>query len=102
MEELAKGADVLLSEIIDPDQVIGRLARIAPELTPPMRAAMRVHFTQEHLEAHAVGILAAGAGVKEVVLLHIGVLDEGLPKALAAIKEVYKGKVVASNDLRSF
>ena len=99
VEELSKGADVLFSEIIDPD---ARLARLAPNLTPEARAAMRVHFTQEHLEPRALGLLAAEAGVKEVVLLHIGVFDADLPKALAGIREVYKGKVVVSHDLESF
>ena len=63
---------------------------------------MLIHFTQEHMSPQEVGLLARNAGVKELVLVHIGISDAALPKALAQISAIYKGKVIASKDLETF
>lgn len=81
---LARGADVLVAEmasLADRDSV------------PPF---VRVHMDQEHLSPLEVGKLAAAAGVKTLVLSHIGVAGEA---DLAVIRSVFKGQVILGADM---
>lgn len=82
--QLARGADVLVSEMA---------SHTDREAVPPF---VRPHMDREHLSPLEVGKLAAAAGVKTLVLTHIGVADES---DLAVIRSVFKGRVVLGADL---
>lgn len=82
--EFARGADVLVAEMASLED---------REAVPPF---VRVHMDREHLSPLEVGKLAAAAGVKTLVLTHIGVAGEA---DLAIIRSVYSGKIVLGADM---
>lgn len=104
VRELARGADVLVSEVIDPDAALVAAARnagVAPDPTSP-RAA---HLRQEHLTPDEVGRLAQAAHVKMVVLTHVspGLDEEGdSSRYLSGVKRQFSGPVVLGRDLDRF
>ncbi|MEO9132182.1 MAG: MBL fold metallo-hydrolase [Sphingomonas sp.] len=104
LEELAKGADVLISEVIDMvamKQVLDK----ATEIPLPAKAPMMAHMVQDHLTPTAIGILAERAGVKQVVLTHLGPgLDDETSTAgyVAGLADHFHGPVSVANDLDRF
>lgn len=97
--ELAKGADILVSEVQDTPAVLAALAKAfnAPE------AALKPvadHMTQEHLSPREVGLMAKRAGVKMVVLTHIGGANQrkDMRGITAGVREVFSGPVIAAQD----
>jgi ribonuclease BN (tRNA processing enzyme) len=96
---LAKGADVLVSEVEDLEQAIKFVHATAEQNHwPAQRAnAMIAHFRQAHLDVKEVGALASKAQIKSVVLYHHEPSD---PSAeVAKVKEHFSGPVFASADL---
>lgn len=102
VEHLAAGADLLISEIIDSDFVLGRLKRERPDLPAPALAAMKRHFDQEHLSPTEMGLLAQRAGVKALVLTHDGIDPDETERMRPAIAANYKGPIVFARDLDKF
>ena len=101
VEELAQGADLLVSEIMDPDVA---LAKIKEKRYIPFFAEKPVleHFRHEHLSPTEVGLLASRAHVKALALTHNALPDEAIPNAGKQIAESYKGPVTFANDLDRF
>lgn len=100
--ELARDADVLVCEIIDPAAAMAALRVAYPLMPQPLLDAVGVHFVEQHLSAEAAGKLAAKAGVKRLVLTHIGIPRPGLPAARAEIARQYTGPVDFAEDLQVF
>ena len=84
VEDLARGADVLISEMVTDADIAG--------VPPPVQAHMRA----EHLSPAQVGRLAAAADVATVALSHY---TDASPEDLAAIRSVFSGQIVAGEDL---
>ncbi|MGV8998238.1 MAG: MBL fold metallo-hydrolase [Parvibaculaceae bacterium] len=101
VEKLAQNADLLVSEIMDPDIA---LARIKEKRFVPFFVAgpIKEHFHKEHLSPTEVGLLASRANVKALVLTHDALPDEAIPNAGKQIAENYKGSVTFANDLDKF
>ena len=104
VEKIAKGADVLVTEASyrdahDLEQSMK--ARVARSHVPPeVINVFHDHFISEHLDAAQIGRLAAGAGVKSVVLYHYNPNDRADQLAyVAAVKHAFPGPVFAPNDL---
>jgi ribonuclease BN (tRNA processing enzyme) len=98
--ELAKGADILVSEVIDSEAVVGQL-REQGTATPSAVA----HMEHEHLIPEAVGAIATKAGVKLLVLSHIATppgLESPVEPLAVAVRRYFHGRVVAGNDLQEF
>jgi ribonuclease BN (tRNA processing enzyme) len=87
VDRLAKGADVLVSEIVSAADI----AHVPPDV--------RAHMLQEHLTAADVGKLATRAGVKTVVLSHLRTIA---PADVAEVQRHFAGRVVAGQDLQTF
>lgn len=102
LEQLAEGADVLVSEIIDIDAIIAGLKR-RQLATGVDQQPLIDHMVQEHLTPENVGRLAASAGVKTLVLTHFATPpghDNYNPAAiLAAIRKHFNGQVIFGEDL---
>jgi len=98
---LAKGADVLVSEVFQPDPSLpsGR-----PAGGDALRQQLNEHMMREHLTPQEVGKLATRAGVKTVILTHIVAADSpALAEQLkAGVHEYFKGNVIVGHDLLSF
>lgn len=99
---LAAGADVLVTEVEDMNEVSKFVQKMAAENNwPPSRAAaLMAHMSQEHLSEAEVGKMASAAHVKAVVLYHY---EPTNPAAhVAAIHKTFSGPVFASADLDRF
>lgn len=104
---LAKGADVLVIEVIDEDATMTALLNKNKMLSsnPAQAAALREHMAKEHLAPEEIGKMAAAAGVKAVVLTHAvpGLDDEVTAAAyVKGIDTYFHGSVYAGRDLDEF
>ncbi|HEX4098225.1 MAG TPA: MBL fold metallo-hydrolase [Caulobacteraceae bacterium] len=96
---LAKGADVLVSEVLLPG---GGAAR-APAKTP-LATELTEHLSEEHLTPEEVGRMATAAGVKTVILTHlvIGGSPDAEQRLEAEVRKYYSGTVIVGHDLLKF
>ena len=104
VETLGKGADMLVTEMIDLETTMANVARRAPNMDAKTRADMATHLRTHHLTTQDIGAMAAAMGVRNVVITHFaGGAD---PKKLAVypdeVKANFKGNVVVAHDLERF
>ena len=101
--QLAKGADVLVSEVLDLEAATKFVHGLAEKNHwPPERSnALMAHMKVEHLDLEEVGELASRAQVKSVVLYHLGTSSEGVGAAelVSGVKKYFSGPVFAGADL---
>lgn len=105
VEELAKGADLLVSEMIDMGGTMANVARNSPNMPADARQRLVQHLSTHHLTPDAVGQLAAKAGVKALVITHFaaGTPDpERTAGYQAQIRSYYRGPIMLANDLDRF
>ena len=105
--QLAKGADVLVSEIGSAEAIQQTLTKsgVWQTMTADQQAAFIRHLEEEHLVPEAVGKLAAGANVKMVVLTHLPPTPEENDDYARFVPEVgkyFSGRVVVAKDLMAF
>lgn len=101
LARLARGADLLVSEIIDIDGMLRFIER-STKLPDHARGPLIAHMTEEHMAAGALARLASEAGVKRVLLTHFATPAAFAPPpgALsAAIRRGYAGDVIEGDDL---
>jgi ribonuclease BN (tRNA processing enzyme) len=99
VEALAKGADVLISEVEDLDATenTGRW----PAAKSGNANMMVAHMRQEHLPMKAVGELASKAQAKALILYHLFGGEDGARFA-AGVRQYYSGPVFAGEDLARY
>lgn len=102
VEALARGADLLVAEVMDPDEAIATLHRSRPDLPAAALQMVERHHRLQHLSPHEAGLMAARAGVHALVLTHIGISDAGLAKARREIRAAYHGPVTFARDGQRF
>ncbi|WP_114950952.1 MBL fold metallo-hydrolase [Sphingosinicella terrae] len=105
VEALARGADLLVAEMMDVEDTIAKVRLASPDLDPRAAAGMEAHLRNHHLLPGDVGRLAAQAGVGAVVVTHFVGAETGSPAHLAYLREIaehYDGPVVIANDLEGF
>ncbi|WP_428409762.1 MBL fold metallo-hydrolase [Hyphococcus sp.] len=105
LEKLAKGADLLVSEMIDLDATIDAVKRANPNMPEKALADMAHHLSDHHLTPHQVGQLASRAGVKHLVVTHLATGATGsfdTAQYIAAIASKFDGKVTIAEDLDRF
>lgn len=103
--KLAKGADVLISEVVEPGAVRAFLARSMGDATPAMRDAVAHSMTSNHLTPLQIGELAHAAGVKSVVLTHFVPVPEQTQDPEAFVRDIrskFCGPVTMAKDLQHF
>ncbi|MEO5494479.1 MAG: MBL fold metallo-hydrolase [Sphingomonas sp.] len=90
---LAKGADLLIHEAIYAAAIPGMASENAPTLAD--------HLNRSHTSAEDVGLVAARAGVKKLVLSHLVPGGPQITDAmwLAAVRTNFAGEVVIGRDL---
>lgn len=101
VEQLAQGADLLVSEISDPD-IFAQLKAARPDIPKPQADAVRAHFEKEHLSPTEVGLLAQRAGVKALVLTHNTDTPEKAEALRPDIEKNYKASISFAKDLDRF
>jgi ribonuclease BN (tRNA processing enzyme) len=105
--ELAKGADILVTEVGDPDAVIALAKQSGAwqKKTAAEQAGMVRHLKQDHIDAAEVGKLAARAGVKRVVMTHLVPTvdpDDRYQRYLDEARRFYSGRIDIAADLMRF
>lgn len=104
---LARGADILLSEVNSADEV--KAARIADGQWASWSLAeqndfMR-HMTEEHPVPEEVAKMATGAGVRKVILTHLPASrdpHDDYRRLADEVRKTYSGEVVVAEDLKEF
>lgn len=102
--ELAKGADILVAETIDP-VVIAAVAESSAGYSKERREGVITHYTRQHLVPEEVGKLAAEAKVGMVVLNHLAFSQDkegGAHNFLAGVRSTYSGPVIVGHDFDQF
>ena len=100
--DLAKGADLLVSEVQDLPALEKIIRQAAPNMPAVVWNNLTAHLQQHHLSPEDVGNIAKTAGVGRVVLTHLGPAP---PEAVAeklfipSVKSVFDGPVVVAEDL---
>ena len=105
MTELAAGADVLVSEMMDVPLVLDSIKRTRPNMPAPMLAGIAAHLNPHHLTPQQVGEMAAAANVKELVITHFVpsvTSQQDERKYRNMIREFFKGEIVFASDLDRF
>jgi ribonuclease BN (tRNA processing enzyme) len=104
--DLAKGADVLISEVTNPideftaDQI---KAGFWQRMTPDEQKNSIRHHIEEHLLAEDLGKLAARANVKTVVMTHLQPSpNNDYSRYIADVKKHYSGQILVAKDLMEF
>jgi ribonuclease BN (tRNA processing enzyme) len=98
--ELAKGADLLVSEVTNPiDEYRAQVIKSGQQMTPEEQAGMIRHHIEEHLLPDELGKLAARANVKTVVLTH---LNDDYVHVAEEVKKHFSGQVLVAKDLMEF
>lgn len=105
LEQLAKGADILVSEVIDLPALMDSMRRRAAATGTDLQALID-HMADEHLTPENVGKLAAAAGVKKLILSHFatppGNETANKDYILTGIRKHYVGPVDFGEDLAEF
>jgi ribonuclease BN (tRNA processing enzyme) len=107
LTDLAKGADVLVTEVALPDDVIEMFKRTGfwQSKTASEQEGFVRHMEEEHVTPEAVGKMAAKAGVKTVVLTHLSATvdpEDDYQRHLDGAKKFFSGRVLLAKDLMRF
>jgi ribonuclease BN (tRNA processing enzyme) len=107
LTELAKGADVLVTEVGLPDDVVALFKRngIWQSKTPAEQEGFIRHMEEEHVTPEVVGKLATKAGVKTVVMTHLGPTvdpNENYQRYVDGAKRYFSGPITLAKDLMQF
>ena len=100
VERLAKGADVLVSEVEDLGGAANAVAAGSSTRAAGSGSALAAHMQKEHLSTKDVGEMATEAQVKSVVLYHL--IGQPVEKIIGGVKEYYSGPVFAGSDLERY
>lgn len=106
VEKLARGADILVGEMIDVEFTLEQIRRIDPHLPAERAKGMKIHLAAHHLTPGDLGRMASNAGVGELVVTHLvpgaAMTAEHLKAYAEEIGRVYSGKVTFASDMDRF
>lgn len=105
LEDLAKGADLLVGELIDADIIVNHLRARNPDMSDKALQQMSQHFTEHHLTPEDLGELASRAGVKQLVAVHIPFHTKSAGEDAKYVKRIsakFSGSVTISEDLAEY
>ena len=105
LEDLAKGADLLVGELIDAAIIVNRLRARNPDMSDKALQQMSQHFTEHHLTPEDLGELASRAGVKQLVAVHIPFHTKSAGEDAKYVKRIsakFSGSVTISEDLAEY
>lgn len=98
LADLARGADVLVSEIVDLDSIRADLVALGTK--GQTLDTLMEHMEFQHLTPGKVGRMAQEAGVKTLVLTHFVTGKDFDPqRLLEPIRRQFKGEIVLGKDL---
>ena len=92
--DLARGADYLVHEVIDPQFVEALVERLPAEQAGPLRA----HMLESHTTIDQVGPVAEAAGVDTLVLSHLAPAHNP-PERWQEAQKGFSGRLIVGDDL---
>jgi ribonuclease BN (tRNA processing enzyme) len=102
---LAKGADLYVTEITSPEDVLERLKRAGALQSPAEQAGFIHHMREEHVTPAEVGQMAAKADVKAVVMTHLSPTvdpNDDFQRYVDEARKFYSGPITLAKDLMKF
>jgi ribonuclease BN (tRNA processing enzyme) len=104
IENLAQGADVLVSEAVSVDEIRERRIRAGTwdRLTPSEQEAWYVHMNEEHITPAEAGAMAERAGVTTLILTHLsssGQRNDDYQRFADAAAKGFSGEIIVAEDL---
>jgi ribonuclease BN (tRNA processing enzyme) len=105
LTELARGADVLVSEANSIEERMRDLLRSGQwqVMTAEEQERIKRQMTQGHLSTSDVGEMATLAGVKTVILTHLTFkTDDDYTAWFTDVKKHFSGEVLIAKDLKEF
>ena len=105
LEALARGADLLIGEMMDLDFTMARVRARNPDTPEAQIDRIRQHLSQHHLSPEELGDLAARAGVGQVVAVHFPpavATPATAPGYAARIAARFGGRVSIGADLETY
>ena len=107
LTELAKDADILVTEVSSTDDVVEVFKRngVWQTKTPAEQEGFIRHMNEEHVTPEDVGKMAAKAGVKTVVMTHLGPRvdpNDDYQRYVDEVKKYFSGRIVLAKDLMQF
>jgi ribonuclease BN (tRNA processing enzyme) len=104
---LAKGADLYATEVTSPDGVVAVFKKNNGWniKTPEEKEGFLRHMHEEHVTPEDVGKMATAAGVKAVIMTHLGPSvdpDHEYPGYVDEAKKFYSGPITLAKDLMKF
>jgi ribonuclease BN (tRNA processing enzyme) len=105
--ELAKGADLYVTETTSPEDVIAlyKGSGAWDAKTPAEQEGFLRHMHEEHVTPEDIGKMAAAAGVKAVVMSHIGPTidaNDDYQRYVDEAKKYFSGPITLAKDLMRF
>jgi ribonuclease BN (tRNA processing enzyme) len=104
--DLAKGADLLISEATNPVDEYGEEEIKAgrwQQRTPEEQKSLIRHHIEEHLLPEDLGKMAARASVRTVVMTHLQPApNDDYSRYINEVKKHYSGQVLIAKDLMEF
>ena len=105
--ELAEGADILVTEVGDPDAVIELAKRTSvwQKRTKAEQEGISRHLRDRHVTPEEIGRMATKAKVKSVILTHLVTTltpNDKYERYIGRVKKFYSGPVVVAEDLMRF
>ena len=100
-----RGADVLVTEVVETQAIAELLRRNAPGASETLREAIITGMRVNHLEPAEIGRMAAEARVEQVVLTHFVPSPEDAADREAYVRDIrsqFTGTVSLANDLERF
>jgi ribonuclease BN (tRNA processing enzyme) len=105
VERLARGADLLVTEMIDFDRTVSEIRRVSPNMPAAVMTGIQTHLRAHHVTPEQVGEMARAAEAKAVVVTHLSAPDVNGTTALEYLGEIarsYSGPAVIARDLDTF
>lgn len=105
LQRLLHGADVFVSEVVEPDSIAALLSQSMAQAPAVQREAIINGMRHNHLVPAEIGRLAAAAGVHRVVLTHFVPSPEQSHDVAAYTRDLqreFKGPVTLASDLDRF
>jgi ribonuclease BN (tRNA processing enzyme) len=104
---LAKDADLYVTETTSPDDVVDLFKKNGAwqAKTPAEQEGFLRHMHEEHVTPEDIGKMAAQAGVKAVVMSHLGpslTADDDYQRYVEQAKKYYSGPITIAKDLMKF
>lgn len=105
--DLAKGADLYVTEVTSPEDVVARFKRNGDwaVMTPSEQEGLLRHMHEEHVTPADVGKMAAQAGVKAVVMTHLSPTvdpNDDYQRYVDEARKYFPGPITLANDLTRF